>query len=308
MARPVRPAPPAAGGGPRRRRGGGTRSGPKNRRCRPTWVHPRGTGPPGPPVGPAGNGLPAPHGPGAPRRPGCPSGPSGNADAGWLTPGGRGGRRPTAPLMESAQRPRSARPVPPGSAPAAPGAGGLYQQGAPQHRHATPGGGLCHHAPGNRDCHPGADDARGRGAPGPGVHPLLQQPAGADGSHLHLERGRPPHRGQQQVRGRARGAQLHGNRPQKGRGPGNPNGWGRPHPHQRPRTTGRLLPVGGTGGVLGRHTNVCHGAQPWWETPVVIAGNTNVYMDATSNPARSSSARAGRPAVSEGPWQAARRT
>ena len=37
--------------------------------------------------------------------------------------------------------------------------------------------------------------------------------------------------------------------------------------HQRPRATGRLLPVGGTGGVLGRHTNVCHGTQPRWETP-----------------------------------------
>ena len=87
-----------------------------------------------------------------------------------------------APLVEPAQRPRTARLVPPGHAPAAPGSGGLYRQGAPRHRHATPGGGLCYHAPGNRDHHPGVGDARGRGAPGQGVHPLLQQPAGGDGS------------------------------------------------------------------------------------------------------------------------------
>ena len=31
-------------------------------------------------------------------------------------------------------------------------------------------------------------------------------------------------------------------------------------------TAGRLLPMGGTGRVLRRHTNVCHGAQPRWET------------------------------------------
>ena len=55
--------------------------------------------------------------------------------------------------------------------------------------------------------------------------------------------------------------------PWEGRGPGNPHGRGRPHPHQRPWATGRLFPVGGTGGVLSRHTNVCHGAQPQWETP-----------------------------------------
>ena len=224
-------------------------------------------------MGPAGNGLPAPHGPGAPGSPGCPSGPSGDADAGRLTPGGHRGRRPMAALVELAQQPRPARPVPPGHALAAPGAGGLYRQGAPHHRHATPGGGLCHHAPGNRDCHPGAGDACGHGAPGQGVHPLLQQLAGGDGSHFHLKRGRPPHRGQQQVRGRARGAQFEGNRPQEGRGPGDPHGRGRPHPHQRPPAAGRLLPVDATARRLGgRH-------------PVVIAGDTNGYMDATSNPA-----------------------
>ena len=51
------------------------------------------------------------------------------------------------------------------------------------------------------------------------------------------------------------------------RGPGDPHGRGRPHPHQRPRAASRLLPVGGTGGVLGRHTNVCHGTQPRREAP-----------------------------------------
>ena len=86
---------------------------------------PRGW-PPWPAVGPAGNGLPSPHALGAPGSPGCPSGPSGNADAGRLTSGGHGGRRPMAPLVEPAQRPCPARPVPPGHAPAAPGTGGLY--------------------------------------------------------------------------------------------------------------------------------------------------------------------------------------
>ena len=86
---------------------------------------PRGWPPRPSPVGPAGNGLSTPHGPGAPRSPGCTSGPGGDADAGWLTPGGHGGRRPMAPLVEPAQRPRTARPVTPGHALAAPGAGGL---------------------------------------------------------------------------------------------------------------------------------------------------------------------------------------
>ena len=80
---------------------------------------PAGLAPSGPPVGPAGNGLPTPHGPGSPRRPGCSSGLSGNADAGQLTPGGRGGRRPMPPLMEPARPPRPTRPVPPGHFPAA---------------------------------------------------------------------------------------------------------------------------------------------------------------------------------------------
>ena len=58
--------------------------------------------------------------------------------------------------------------------------------------------------------------------------------------------GGAPHRGQQQVRGGARGTQFLGNRPREGRGPGNPHGRGRPHPHQRPRAASRLLLVGGT--------------------------------------------------------------
>ena len=39
--------------------------------------------------------------------------------------------------------------------------------------------------------------------------------------------------------------------PWEGRGPVDPHGRGGPHPHQRPRAASRLLPVGGTGGVLG---------------------------------------------------------
>ena len=87
-----------------------------------------------------------------------------------------------APLVEPAQRPRTARPVPPGHAPVVPGAGGLYRQGPPRHRHATPGGGLCHHAPGNRDRNPGAGDARGRGAPGQGVPPFFSSPLAKTGA------------------------------------------------------------------------------------------------------------------------------
>ena len=79
--------------------------------------------------------------------------------------------------------------------------------------------------------------------------------------------GGAPQRGQQQVRGRAGGARFHENRPREGRGPGDPHRRGRPQTHQRPRAAGWLLPVGGTGGVLGRHTNVCHGTQPRWEAP-----------------------------------------
>ena len=44
-------------------------------------------------MSPAGNGISAPHGPGAPGSPGCTSGPSGDADAGQLTPGGHSGQR-----------------------------------------------------------------------------------------------------------------------------------------------------------------------------------------------------------------------
>ena len=111
VARPVRPAPPASGRQPRRRQGGGTLGGPRGGRCSPTRIHPRGTGPPGPPVGPAGGGLPTPHGPRTPRRPGGSSGPGGNADAGQLTPGGRGRKRPMAPLLEPTQRPCPTRRV-----------------------------------------------------------------------------------------------------------------------------------------------------------------------------------------------------
>ena len=39
--------------------------------------------------------------------------------------------------------------------------------------------------------------------------------------------------------------------PGKAAAPRDPHGRGRPHPHQRPRAASRLLPVDGTGGVLG---------------------------------------------------------
>ena len=107
---------------------------------------PAGLAPLAPLWAPLGTGSPHPMAPAHPGALAAPGGPSGDADAGRLTPGGHRGQRPMAPLVEPAQRPRPARPVPPGHAPAAPGAGGLYRQGAPHHRHATPEGGLGHHA------------------------------------------------------------------------------------------------------------------------------------------------------------------
>ena len=214
-----------------------------------------------------------------------------------------------APLVEPAQRPRTVKPVPPGHAPAAPGAGGLCRQGAPHHQHATPGGLLCHHAPGNRDRHPGAGDARGCGAPGQGVHPLLQQPAGGDGSHFHLERGGPPQRGQQQVGGGARGAQFH-----RKLSPGRPRPWrsartGEASPSSTSTGCKQAAPRGRDGRRSGptykcmpRHAALV-GDTPWSSrvTP------TSTWMPPPTEP-RSTSARAGRPAVSGGPRQAARRT
>ena len=115
-----RSGPGGGGGGVRSRSGGGPRYGPPR-------VYPRGTAPPGPPVGPPGSRLPTPHGPGPTWRPGCPRGPRGNAGAGQLTPGRHGARRPLAPLLETAQRPRPTGPVPPGHPPATPRAGGLHR-------------------------------------------------------------------------------------------------------------------------------------------------------------------------------------
>ena len=83
--------------------------------------------PPWPPCGPHWERAPHTPWPQHTRRPGCSSGPRGDADTGQLTPGGRGGRRPLAPLLEPAQRPRPVGPVPPGHTPTAPGAGGLYR-------------------------------------------------------------------------------------------------------------------------------------------------------------------------------------
>ena len=190
-----------------------------------------------------------------------------------------------APLLEPAQRPRPTRPVPPGHAPTAPGAGGLYRQGAPHHRHATPGGGLCHHAPGNRDRHPGTGDARGRGTPGQGVHPLLQQPAGGDWANSTSRGGGlltavsskyvaehevlsfteiiPRKAVALEIRtawGFLTLINVHG--PQAGCSPwaGRAAFWADIQMYATARSLG------------GRH-------------PVVIAGDTNVYMDATTNPA-----------------------
>ena len=124
-----RPPPPKDGwqrGGPGGGRGG-IRSGLGSRQCSPSGFHPRWTGPPGPPVGPLGSRLPTPNGPGTPRGPGCPSGPRRNAGTGQMTPGGCGGRRPLAPLLEPAQRPRPTGAISRGHTPTTPGAGGLYQ-------------------------------------------------------------------------------------------------------------------------------------------------------------------------------------
>ena len=129
VARPVRPASPPKRPTTLRPRGRkvGIRSGPGSWRCSPSGVHLCKTGPPVPPVGPPGSRLPTPNGPGPTRGPGCPSRPRGNASTKQLTPGGRRGRRPLAPLLEPAQRPRPNGPIPPGHKPTTPGAGTLYR-------------------------------------------------------------------------------------------------------------------------------------------------------------------------------------
>ena len=75
---------------------------------------PAGLAPLAPLWAPLGAGSPHPMAPAHPGDVAAPASRSGNADAGQLTPGGRGGRRPMAPLREPAQRPRPTRPVPPG--------------------------------------------------------------------------------------------------------------------------------------------------------------------------------------------------
>ena len=143
-----------SGRGPPR---GGTvddRRGPGGGLCRPPGIQPPRAGH-RPPPGPLWGRHPGPPGPGATLVPGCPGEPRGDAGQGQLTPGGCSGRRSLAPLMEPVQRPRPARPVPPGHTLTAPGAGGLYQQGAPHHLHAPPAEGLCHNAPRNRPGHKG---------------------------------------------------------------------------------------------------------------------------------------------------------
>ena len=129
MHRTPSPPPPPGGrprGGPEGRRGG-VWNGPGSRRCSPSRGRLRWTGPPDPPVAPPGSGHPTIHGPSTPRKPGCSGGPRSDADTGQLTPGGRGGRCPLAPLLEPLQRPRPTRPVLPGHTPTMPGAGGLYR-------------------------------------------------------------------------------------------------------------------------------------------------------------------------------------
>ena len=190
-----------------------------------------------------------------------------------------------APLLEPTQRPRPTRPVPPGHAPTGPGPGGLYRQEAPHHRHGTPGGGLCHHAPGNRDRHLGAGDARGRGFRDKGYTPFLSRWL-AETEATSTSRGGdlltavsskyvaehevlsfteivPRKAAALEIRTDGGGLTLINVRgPQAGRSPwaGRAAFWADIQMYATARSLGGIHPV-------------------------VIAGNTNVYMDATTNPA-----------------------
>ena len=114
VARPIRPAAPLQGarecGDPGKGRGGGRR-GPGGWRCSLPGVHLRVTGLPG---GPPGGRLPTPHVPAPPGDLAAPADPA-------VTPGGRGKRRPLALLLEPVQRPRLAGPVSPGHTTTTPG-------------------------------------------------------------------------------------------------------------------------------------------------------------------------------------------
>ena len=90
---------------------------------------------------------------------------------------------------------------------------------------------------------------------------------------------------QQQVRGRARGAQFHGTRLWEPRVPADPHGQGRPHPHQYPRAPGRLPPWAGWAAFWADIQMYATARSLGGRHPVVIAGDTNIYMDAIINAA-----------------------
>ena len=128
VARPVRQAlPPHPGSQQRSSPGaetGGGQRGSRGAVLQPTsgpslWAWP--------PCGPPWEELPTPHGPGTTRGPGCPSGPRSDAGEEQLTQPGHSGRRPLAPLLEPAQRPRPTGRVPPGHTLTTPGAGRPYR-------------------------------------------------------------------------------------------------------------------------------------------------------------------------------------
>ena len=118
-----------------------------------------------------------------------------------------------------------------------------------------------------------------------GYTPFFQQLTGGDGVHPHLDRRGPPHRRQQQRHGQARGAQFDGAGPRKGRA-------------LEIRTdTGGLTLINVNGPQAG--CSPWAGRTAFWADiqmyatarslggrhPMVIAGDTNIYMDATNNPA-----------------------
>ena len=202
-----------------------------------------------------------------------------------------------APLVGPAQRLRAARPVPPGHSLAGPGAGGLYRQGAPHHRHATPRGGLCHHAPGNRDRHPD------RGTP----------PSSAAGWR---RREPPPARegGASSPRSAASTWRSMRCSVSQKSSPRRPRPWrsaqtGGASPSSTSLGREQAAPCGRDGRRSGptykcmpRHAASV--ADTRWSLP---ATPTSTWMPPTTRP-QSTSEPAGRPAVSGGPRQAARRT
>ena len=128
MARPVRPAPPRPSGRPRSAPWG------RKRRQQTTTLGAGNAAHHGSiPAGLAplwaflGAGSPHPMDHADPGDLAAPAGPRGDAGEAQLTPGGRGGQRPLAPLLEPALQPRPTGPVPPGHTPTTSGAGGLYR-------------------------------------------------------------------------------------------------------------------------------------------------------------------------------------